>query len=89
MTAMEQFERWTRRARGDVAPQPDVSHAVMRRLQGEPEPAPAGPGSPLWILSGVSACAATVCGYLGYYGWMLMESPMRVWVQDFAQMGSL
>jgi len=87
MIGTEQFERWTRRARGDVAPQPDVSRAVMRRLQGEP--ALAGPNSLLWILSGVSACAATVCGYLGYYGWMLMDSPMRVWVQDFAQIGSL
>ena len=80
--ALEQFERWARRAQHEPAPQPDVAHAVMGRLRrARPEPA-ARPSILLWAFSGASACAAAVCALLGYHAWLAVTDPFQGWMEN-------
>ena len=89
MPDIEQFNRWAQRAEGEKAPEPDVVHAVMRRIrEGRRDPLP-GPGALPWVMSGAMAAAAAVCAVLGAQAWMAASDPVAAWVRQVAEWGML
>ena len=88
MASLGQFDRWAHRAHAEAAPQPNVTTAVLRRLR-ETEPEAAQPGLWLWLLSGVSACAALICAALGYGAWVALTEPWPSWLHDLSNWGWL
>ena len=72
MSRLDRFEELVRRARGEPAPTPDVTAAVVRRLLAFEAPAPTA--VPL-LVAAACAAAAVVMGYLGLQAWAALVDP--------------
>ena len=89
MSGMERFEQWARRARADLGPQPDVTDAVLREVA-RAETARARAARRLVLgFSTAAACAAVVCALLGHAAWTTLDNPLRGWLGDLANWGTL
>ena len=89
MSGMERFEQWARRARADRAPQPDVTGAVLREVA-LAETARARAARRLALgFSTAAACAALACALVGHAAWTTLDNPLRGWLSDLANWGTL
>lgn len=88
MNKLEQFDKWSQRARWDSAPAPDVSARVLHRLQGAlPAPIPING----WLIgfTAAAAAAAIICAWVGYASWMELSEPWQEYLHELSGWGMI
>ena len=88
MSSMQQFDKWSHRARWESAPTPDVSVRVLRRLEGAlPAPVPLNG----WLIgfTAATAAAALLCAWVGYAAWIELAGPSQTLLHELSGWGMI